>query len=96
MPPSTSARGVRTLPVDRLASGTSTPTWVPLSVAGERLSLHERTIRRAITAGELPGYKIGKALRVRLDELDAWALSKAMPNARTLTKPAQRGASVVR
>ena len=84
----------RTLPVDRLASGTSTPTWVPLSVAGERLSLHERTIRRAITAGELPGYKIGKALRVRLDELDAWAAAKVMPNPRTTRPTLSGGASL--
>ena len=47
------------------------------------MSLCERTIRRAITAGELPGYKFGKALRVRLADVDAWAMGKAMPHART-------------
>lgn len=89
------ARGVRAVPpADHAAD--HPPVWVPLPVAGERLSLHERTIRRAISAGELPGYRFGKALRVRLDELDAWAAAKVMPHARTLTKPAQRGASVVR
>ncbi len=68
---------------------TEPPTYVALPVAAERLSLCDRTIRRAISAGELPGYKFGKAIRVRLDELDAWAASKAVPNARTLSKPAR-------
>lgn len=68
---------------DRLAPDEAPPAWVPLSTGAERVSLCERTLRRAISAGELPGYKFGKALRVRLDELDAWAMSKAMPHART-------------
>lgn len=67
-------------PTDYLAPGEAPPAWVPLSVASERVTLHERTIRRAIAAGELRGYRFGKALRVRLDELDAWAESKAMPD----------------
>lgn len=57
--------------------------WVPLSAGAERLSLCERTLRRAISAGELPGYKFGKALRVRVDELDAWAAAKVIPSARS-------------
>ena len=48
------------------------------------------SLRRAISAGELTGYKIGKSLRVRLDELDAWAMSKAMPNPRTM-RPVKAG-----
>lgn len=56
------------------------PLYVSLYEAGVRCGLHERTIRRAITAGELRGFKFGKALRVRLDELDLWAESKAMPD----------------
>ena len=75
---------------DRLAPGEAPPAWVPLSAAAERVSLCERTLRRAISAGELPGYKFGKALRVRLDELDAWAMSKAMPNSRTM-RPVKAG-----
>lgn len=85
----TAARSPR--PADRPASAEPPPAWVPLSIAAERVSLCERTLRRAISAGELPGYKFGKALRVRLDELDAWALSKAMPNPRTL-RPVKAGA----
>lgn len=62
------------------------PAYVPLTFAADRLSLCDRTIRRAIAAGELTGYKFGKSLRVRLDDLDRWAESKAAPNARTLSK----------
>jgi len=81
------ARGVATLqPADRLTSGEVPPAWVSLAIAGDRLSLCERTIRRAIANGELPGFKFGKALRVRLDDLDRWAESKAIPNARTVAK----------
>ena len=63
---------------------------VSLADAAARLSLCDRTIRRAISAGDLPGYKLGKSLRVRLDELDAWAMAKAIPNARTGTKAGTR------
>lgn len=65
--------------------------YVSLDDGGTRTSLHPRTLRRAITAGELTGYRFGKALRVRLDELDAWAASKAMPNPRKLA-PVKAGA----
>lgn len=84
------ARGITTTPASRGAPGDVPPAWVSLGAGAVRVSLHERTIRRAISAGELTGYKFGKALRVRLDELDAWALSKAMPNPRTL-RPVKAG-----
>lgn len=54
-----------------------------IDVAGERAGLHPRTLRRAIAAGELRGFKFGRALRIDLDELDRWIESKAVPNART-------------
>ena len=57
---------------------TPAPLWGSLRTAADRLELNQRTIRRAIDAGELTGYKFGSALRVRLDELDAWAESKAV------------------
>lgn len=62
------------------------PLFVSLAEAGIRTALCERTLRRAIAAGELTGYKFGKALRVRLADVDRWAESKAMPNARTTRK----------
>lgn len=54
-----------------------------VEVGGERTGLHPRTLRRAISAGELTGYKFGRALRIDLDELDRWIASKAVPNARS-------------
>lgn len=67
------------------------PVYASLDTGGARVDLHPRTIRRAISAGELTGYRFGKALRIRLDELDAWAESKAMPNPRNL-RPVRAGA----
>ena len=61
---------------------TAKARFASLQDAAEQVALHPRTLRRAISAGELTGYKFGKALRVRLDELDAWVESKAMPTAR--------------
>lgn len=81
------SRGTAALqPADHLATGEQPPAWVTLATGAERLSLCDRTLRRAIAAGELRGYKFGKALRVRLDDLDRWAESKAMPSARTVRK----------
>lgn len=64
------------------------PLFTTIDDGGVRVGLHPRTLRRAIALGELRGYKFGKALRVKLADLDAWAESKAMPNARTV-KPAR-------
>jgi excisionase family DNA binding protein len=55
--------------------------WTTIDAAAEQLALHPRTIRRAISNGELPGYKFGKALRLRADEVAVWAESKRIPSA---------------
>lgn len=72
-----------TEPTPRSTPTQSAPVWVGLAPAAERVSLCERTLRRAMASGELTGYRFGKSLRVKLADLDAWAESKAMPNART-------------
>jgi excisionase family DNA binding protein len=42
-----------------------------LDAAAERLDVNPRTIRRAIAAGTITGYRVGtKALRVDPDEVD--------------------------
>ena len=57
---------------DRLAPGEAPPAWVPLSAAAERVSLCERTLRRAISAAEVaaaPGESDGFACRsIRMSE----------------------------
>lgn len=63
---------------DHLAPDTA---FVPLESGGKYVGLHPRTLRRAISSGELKGYKFGKAIRVRLTDLDAWAETKSMPSA---------------
>ena len=73
---------------------TPEPLYASLSDGGAVVSLHPKTLRRAIANGELPAYRFGKAIRIRLDELDAWAASKAMPHARLAPKRATtRGAA---
>lgn len=68
------------------------PAWVSLEAAGAYLDVHPRTLSRAMARGELRGYMFGKptasgpgmkAVRVKLSDLEAWAESRAMPNART-------------
>lgn len=66
------------------------PLYLPVEDIAARGSFCARTVRRAISAGELPGYKVGRSLRVRVDEFDAWLQSKRIPNARvgaTSTEP---------
>jgi len=71
-------------PADRLTPGETPPEWVTLAAGAARLSLCARTLRRAIARGELTAYRFGKAVRVRLADLDAWAESKADPTGRTV------------
>lgn len=71
------------------------PLFISLAEAGIRVGLCERTVRRAISTGELRGFKFGKAVRVRLDDLDLWAESKTIPNARS-TRPSRPQGKAVR
>ena len=41
-----------------------------IAAATERLAVHERTIRRMISRGEIKGYRVGTAVRVDPAELD--------------------------
>lgn len=65
--------------------------FTAINDAAAVVGLHPRTLRRAISNGELPAYKFGKALRIRVVDLDRWADSKRMPAARTL-RPVRSGA----
>lgn len=47
------------------------PNWVSIDAAAERLDVHPRTVRRAISEGRLTGYRLGpRAIRVDLNEVD--------------------------
>ena len=43
--------------------------------AAERLSLSERTVRREIDAGRLPAVRIGRTVRLRLEDIEKLILS---------------------
>ena len=58
---------------------TSTPThasagrrYASLAKAAEYADCNERTLRRHIASGELTGYRLGRVIRIDLNELDAW------------------------
>jgi excisionase family DNA binding protein len=71
------------MPEKATTTSADAPAYLPLAAAAEGLHLHPITLRRAISAGELAGFKFGSAVRVRVTDLERWAASKAIPNARS-------------
>jgi excisionase family DNA binding protein len=61
--------------------------WITLQDAAEHLSVSTRTIRRLISSGQLPGYRIGgprgRLLRVELADVDG--LVRRIPTAGPLS-----------
>ena len=50
---------------------TTEPRWATIAAAAAYLAVNERTIRRWITDGTIPGKRIGRKLvRIDLNELD--------------------------
>lgn len=45
--------------------------YATLKVGAEYASCSEKTLRRHIAAGRLRGYRLGRLIRIDLDELDA-------------------------
>jgi excisionase family DNA binding protein len=54
---------------------------VPLAVAADEIGVSTKTIRRRIADGTVTGYRVGRLIRVDLDELRR-ALVIAIPSAR--------------
>jgi excisionase family DNA binding protein len=46
-------------------------TYVSLSEAAELTSLSVKTLRRRIADGTITGYRCGRSIRVRLEDLEA-------------------------
>jgi excisionase family DNA binding protein len=44
---------------------------VPLAAGAESVNVHPRTLRRLIAKGELPAYRVGKNIKVDLNDLEA-------------------------
>jgi excisionase family DNA binding protein len=70
---------VQVYPAPEVAQLTSTPThtsagrrYASLAKAAVYADCNERTLRRHIAAGDLTGYRLGRVIRIDLNELDAW------------------------
>lgn len=56
------------------------PRWASLTHAADYYDCSRDTIRSYISAGDLPGYKVGKTVKVDLNDLDDLAVR--IPSAR--------------
>lgn len=50
--------------------------WVAVAQVAEMLSITRRGIYYMVESGELPGVKIGRAVRIPLDALEQWIADK--------------------
>jgi excisionase family DNA binding protein len=46
--------------------------YASLAKAAAYADCNERTLRRHIASGDLTGYRLGRVIRIDLNELDAW------------------------
>jgi excisionase family DNA binding protein len=47
------------------------PHYVSPAEAADYLGVNERTVRRMVSAGKLPGYRLGRLIKVDLNEVDS-------------------------
>jgi excisionase family DNA binding protein len=57
----------------------TTKALVSLAEAARALGVSERTVRRLVTAGRVPAYKVGSQWRVDLDEVREALRSAVIP-----------------
>jgi hypothetical protein len=69
----------------KLATSSASPTFDPL-VSCRDVGVPRKTWIAACRTGALPAKKIGRELRARRSDVDAWIAS--LPNAKSETKPA--------
>lgn len=55
------------------------PADLSLDAAVAISGLSEKTIRLKIQAGELPAFRVGRALHIEPDELNRWMASRRIP-----------------
>jgi excisionase family DNA binding protein len=58
----------------------ATKTLVSLAECARALGVSERTVRRLVTAGRVPAYKVGSQWRVDLDEVREALRSAVIPS----------------
>lgn len=51
---------------------TSEPTWLGTQDAARHLGITPRTLYRLINEGEIPAYKLGRVLRIKQSDVDAF------------------------
>lgn len=51
------------------------PIAVSVKTAAAMTEVSETTLREAINRQELPAYRVGRAIRIRTTDLDAWVQS---------------------
>jgi len=49
----------------------SAPRWLSLQEAADHVGMSVKTLRRMISAGNLPAYRLGKAVRIKPEDLEA-------------------------
>jgi excisionase family DNA binding protein len=47
-----------------------------------KLGVDHKTLRLAVSRGELPAYRIGSNIRLKWTDVDAWLESKVIPTSR--------------
>jgi excisionase family DNA binding protein len=52
---------------------TPQPIAVSVKTAAGLMDCSESTIREAITSGDLSAFRLGRAIRIKVVDLDAWA-----------------------
>ena len=55
-----------------------TDTFFTIAQVAEKLQVSEKTVRRMLVSGELPGYKIGGQYRIKPAELESWIAEQAI------------------
>lgn len=52
--------------------GRDAPLWLSTTESARRLGITPRTLYRLINAGALPGYRIGRVIRLKTTDVDAF------------------------
>ena len=63
-------RGLRSTVLDVAAP--QEPVWLGTQEAARHLGITARTLYRLIDTGEIPAYKLGRVLRVKLSDVEAF------------------------
>jgi len=58
-----------------MATATQTP-WLNVKQAAEYLGVSASFVKQRVSRNEIPHRHLGRAVRIHVDELDAWADSK--------------------